>query len=78
MSDRKSFYLLYGVALALAVFNIFWYLTLNYIYLWFGHSAKFAAGFSFVTWLLTLPFTFWSVYYWVQNKVFPAKKTREV
>lgn len=77
MNGRKHLYLLYGVALALAVFNILWYLALNYIYLWFGHSPKFAAGFSFVTWILTLPFTFWTIYYWVQNRLFPEKNSTE-
>lgn len=77
MKLKRPMPVLYGVAAALAVLNILWYLALNYIYLWFGHPPKYAAGFSFVSWILTLPFTFWSVYYWVQNRLFPEEKPRE-
>jgi riboflavin transporter FmnP len=77
MRRTKPFYKLYAIATALAISNILWYLLLNRIYLWFGHSPKFAAGFSFITWLLTIPFTFWSIYFWAQNKLFPDKDSRE-
>lgn len=77
MRRMKPFYKLYVVAAALAVFNILWYLILNRLYLWFGHSPKFAVGFSFATWMLTLPFTFWSIYYWTQNRLFPEENPDE-
>lgn len=60
-------YKLVGIAVTLAAFNLVWYLFLNRVYLWFGHDIRFAAGFSFVTWILTLPFTYWSIYYWIQH-----------
>lgn len=77
MSGLKSYYKLYAITTALALFNIIWYLLLNRTYLWFGHDQRFAAGFSFVTWILTLPFTFWSLYYWVQNKLNPDRVYEE-
>jgi len=51
------------VAIALAVFNYLWYLALSRAYIIVGHTYERAVVLSFVTWILSLPFTFWLPYY---------------
>lgn len=58
----------YIIAVGLAIFNILWYITLSKIYVALGHDMKYATYLSLFTWLLTLPFTFWTLFYWLQKK----------
>ncbi|WP_456475614.1 hypothetical protein [Candidatus Pyrohabitans sp.] len=62
----------FGVAVLLAVFNYIWYLALSRVYLLVGHPYERAVIFSFLTWILSLPFTFWVPYYWLKKR-FEAK-----
>lgn len=59
----------YIIAVGLAIFNILWYITLSKIYVMLGHDMKYATYLSLFTWLLTLPFTFWTLFYWLQKKL---------
>ncbi len=53
----------FAAAIVLAVFNYIWYLALSRIYIIIGHPYERAVIFSFLTWILCLPFTFWLPYY---------------
>ena len=53
----------YVIILALAAINYLWYLLLDKILLWLGHSVEKATIYSFFIWFFTLPVTFWLVYY---------------
>jgi hypothetical protein len=58
-----------SAALALAVSNYLWYLALSRIYIIVGHGYERAVLFSFITWILCLPFTFWLPYYFVVKRL---------
>ncbi len=64
----------YTIALVLGIFNYIWYVFLNRIYVHMGYSKKYAALYSFTAWVLTLPFTFWLVYFWICNKIKEEQK----
>ncbi len=59
----------YTIALALGVANYIWYVVLNKIYISIGYPKKEAALYSFTAWILTLPFTFWLVYFWACKRL---------
>lgn len=63
------------LAISLGLVNYFWFLILTRILLFMGLDQKTSAAFSFIIWLLTLPATFWVIYYFLIQKY--AKKKEE-
>ena len=59
----------FAAAIALAVLNYLWYLALSRIYIAVGHPHERAIIFSFITWILCLPFTFWLPYYFAVKRL---------
>jgi hypothetical protein len=59
----------FAAAMVLAIFNYLWYLALSRIYIIVGHPYERAVIFSFLTWILCLPFTFWLPYYFAVKRL---------
>jgi len=62
-----------ALAIALALGNYLWYLGLNKAYFIVGTLGKKAVLFSFFTWLLCLPFTYWWAYYIAMKRLKSAR-----